>query len=481
MALLYEDFKAAVEAKIIANPVAFTAYKSGDPRLLAQIDAAAVMLTMLSQQIDVAEVEPFVKARDGTVLADASLKGILPLSRAAQVTISLVNNGIAPVTLTTGRVLVDQKGRRYRLNAGVTVNAGATVSITAVQGSTRAVTHTVAGAGPFYEVQVPASPDGLHLVGLEVSDGVGPFTYSTEFANVNPGDRIYHVETDEYRRMWIRFGATDATLGMVIGHQVVNGDVLTINLTECDGKVDLTAGAGFNLENIVTLAENDLAFTLASLDSAGADPMTIEVMRMLSKYPALYDDSAVYLGNFDFLIRKHMAGFNFLAVWNEQIEEQARGASVNNINKLFVAFELPSMTTAAAQASITQIVAKADSSYKVVFKAQRNVPMPVTITAEVGIIHDVAVVTSQIKALIIAQYGPGSVNASRGLAKVYRVQEIHEILKLGVPALQDQLSDFSVTVGTYPTPLPEDYRYIDLTSLTVTVTNVQHSVGLWSH
>jgi hypothetical protein len=324
-------------------------------------------------------------------------------------------------------------------------------------------------------VQVPPSANQMHLVGLEVADQTGPMTYAPEFSNVAPGDRVYHVETDEYRRMWLRFGASDPVLGLIVGRQVVNGDVITMTITESDGLVELIAGAPFNLENIISLSENELQLSLLSLDSAG------EVLRMLSKYPALYDESAVYLGNFDHLVRKHMAGFNFLAVWNEQIEEQVRSASVNNINKLFVSFELPSMTTLAAQTSIRQIVGRADDSLKVIFVPQRNVPIPVTITAEVGIIHDVAVVQTQIQTLLVTKYGPGSVNASRGLAKVYRVQEIHELLKAGIPALQDQLSDFSVTLGTIPAALPEDYRFVSTASLTVTVTNVQHSVGLWSH
>ncbi len=479
--LLFEDFKAAVESKLASNPDAAMAYNAGDPRLLAQIDAGAVMLSMVSAQIDVAEVEPFVKARDGTVLADAALKGILPLARAASVTITAKNNNIAPVTVTTGRVILDTKGRQYRVMAGVTIPAGGAVNLTAVQGVVRVVTHVVAGACPFYEIQVPASQTGMHLVGLEIYKDTDAYAYAPDFNNVAEDDRVYLVETDEYRRLWVRFGAAVNALENIIGHQVENGDVFELELTECDGRIDLSVGEQFAFESIGALAENDVQFTLLSVESTGENPLSIEVMRMLSKYPALYDSNAVHLGNFDFLLRRHIVGFNFLAVWNEQIEESVRPPSVFNINKLFVSFELPSMSVPAAQDAIRKVVARADDSLKVVFVGQRVVEVPVTVSAEVGIIHDTAIIQAQVQTILLDNYGAGSVNASRGLAKVFRVQEIHGLLKASIPALQDQLSDFNVTVGAIPSPLPEDYRYISLSALTVTVSNVQHSVGLWSH
>lgn len=481
MALLFEDFKAAIEAKFAAHPALAMAYNAGDPRLLGQILAQATMASMISAQLDVAEVEPFVKARDGTVLADASLKGILPLARSAAVTLRATNNNIAPVVIGTGRIILDSKGHKYRINSGVTVPAGGTVDLSATQGTVRSATHTVAGAKPFYEVQVPPSASGMHLVGLEITADALPYLYIEEFSNVSPDDHVYLVETDEYRRLWVRFGAADAVHGNVVGHQVENGDTIQMDITECDGKIDLSAGEPFTLENIVSLAENDVSMSLLSVDSTGADPITIEEMRMLSKYPALYDSNAVHLGNFDFLLRKKLPGFEFLGVWNEQIEESVRPPSVININKLFVAFIMPSMSVLAAQTAIKQVISRADDSLKVIFVSVHFVAVPVTVTAEVGIIHDVAVVQSQIEAILVSEYGPGSINASRGLSKVFRVQEIHELLKARIPALQDQLSDFNVAIGAIASPLPEDYRYISSASLTVAVTNVQHNVGLWSH
>lgn len=481
MALLFEDFVAAAEDKFTSHPAIALSYNAGDPRVVAPILANATMMAMFSIQLDVAESEPFVKARDGTVLSDMSLKRVLPMGRSASVNIRASNNNIAPVVIGTGRIVLDSKGRKYRVNSGFTVPPGGFVDFTATQGTVRTATHTVSGAKPFYEVQVPPSASGLHFVGLEVVVNSFSYAYAEGFVNVAPGEKVYLVETDEYRRMWARFGATDSAHGVVVGHQLENGDLVEMTITECDGAIDLSVGEAFGFESIATLAENDISMALQEIVTTGADPISMEEMRMLSKYPALYDENAVHLGNFDFLLRKKLPGFEFLAVWNEQIEESVRPPSVNNINKLFVSFVMPSMTSLAAQNSIKQIIAKADDSLKVAFVNPNNVAVPVTVTAEVGIIHDITVVQDQIKALLLAEYGAGSVNASRGLSKVFRVQEIHELLKSGVSALQDQLSDFNVSIGAISSPLPEDYRYISISSLTVTVTNVQHNVGLWSH
>jgi hypothetical protein len=45
----------------------------------------------------------------------------------------------------------------------------------------------------------------------------------------------------------------------------------------------------------------------------------------------------LYLGEFDFLVRRNYTTLKFLSVWNETMEEDARGANVANINTLFVA------------------------------------------------------------------------------------------------------------------------------------------------
>lgn len=476
---LKADFDDALAAAIASRPAAATAYRAGDPRVLAMLGAMSTMLAMLSQQIDLAEAEPFLKARDGTVLADAALKGVLPLARPARVSITVANPGVAPVAIAAGRGVVDGKGRRYVVEAAATIAAAGSGTITAAQAATRTVAHTVAGAGPFYAIQVPESPDALHFAGIEVEDAVGAFTYTPEFCNVEPGARVFHAETDEYRRLWVRFGADDAG-GNVVGHQPVNGDAITIRVTECEGKVELAAGAKFGLEYVGSPAEGLLTLTLASVVADGANPPDMDVLRMISRYPALHDANAVFLSNFDFLLRRHLTGVQFLSVWNEQIEEAARGAAVGNINKLFVAFVITGQTTGASQAQIQQIIARADDSYKVTFVAAAPIAVPITVAAQVSVVHDAGDVEAQIRAALLAEYGAGTPAASRGLSNTFRMQRVHQVLREQVVALQDQVSDFSVTIGVTPAPLPEDNRYLTSGSITVTVTRVQTATGLWN-
>lgn len=478
MPFLKADFQNALKASVLSRPAAAAYYRAGDPRLLAMMDAASTMLAMLSQQFDAAETEPFIKARMGTVLADATLKGILPLAKPARVTVAVANTGTAAVTIAAGRVITDAKGRRYVVEGSATIAGSATGSVSALQLSTRVITHTVAGSAPFYEVEVPGSPEAMFLAGIDVADAALPFTYSPDFANVNPGQRVFHVETDEYRRVFVRFGAADGGLD-VVGHQPLDGDVLTITVRECGGLVTLDAGATFALEYVTTSDEALLNLTLGTVDAPGAAPPDAETLRMLTRYPALHDSNAVFLADFDFLLRRHLSGVHFLSVWNEQVEEVARGPSVANINKLFVSFVIPSVSFGVSEGQVRSIIGRADDSYEVVIIAPRLIEVPVQVTASVAAVHDAADVEAQIRAVLQAQYGQGSLGASRGGAKP-KQQQIAAALKASVPALQDQVSDFHVVLGATPAALPEDYRYFSPLATTVTVERITDATGLWS-
>lgn len=476
---LKSDFMAALAAAVSSRPAAATAFNAGDPRLMAQIEAAATMLAMLSQQVDVAEVEPFLKSRKGTVLADASLKGVLPLGRPAKVSIAVANSGAVPVSLAVGRGVLDGKGRRYSIEGAATVPAGGSETITALQLMARTVTHTVAGSTPFYAVLVPESPDGAYLAGVDVADADGAFTYTPEFCNVTAGQKVFHVETDEFRRLVVRFGANDAA-GQVVGHQPANGDVLTITVRECDGPIELGAGAKFALESTTSAAEGDLTLTLAQTLLPGYGPPDDDVLRVLARYPALHDSNAVYLSNFDFLLRRHIPGIEFLAVWNEQAEEISRGPNVLNINKLFVSISVPDAAEPATEALVRQVVARADDSYAVVFVPRAEIEVPVAVLAQVAAVHDTGDVEAQIRASLLSLYGKGTTAAAQGLTRTLRMRALQEGLKADVPALQDQISDFTVTLGVTPDPLPEQFRYFSAGSISITVTRIQDAIGLWS-
>lgn len=464
-----------------------------DPRILASIGAMAQMLELYSVQQDLAETEVFVKARDATILADATLKGILPLANSAQVQVLVTNPSANSVTLAYGRRLLDDKGRVWRVASTLVVAANSTGTVDLNQNELRTINHTIANSDPFYTITLPQNEEGLYLENIRIKDTIGStdnlYRYAPEFMNVLNGERVYHLETDEARQITIRLGAQNNS-ELVYGFQTPINTVLTIELTETSGQLAIGTGASFSLEYSNNANEDALKIAIAlpaDIKSLGANPLSLSVLAQLSKYNALYDHSAVYLSDFDFLIRRyHGDSVNFLAVWNEQIEEQVRPAGVANINKLFIAVQAKNaLEQANLELYIHTLVQRADNSYK--YDINITYPVidqyyPLTITASVAAIHDTVQVEQQIKATLLAIYGVGKIKVSQGLKNNFNRQEIYQTLKSAIPAFQDAVSDFSVTVGALPTVLPEHYFYLHpTTNFTVAVTQLSDAGGgLWN-
>jgi hypothetical protein len=215
--------------------------------------------------------------------------------------------------------------------------------------------------------------------------------------------------------------------------------------------------------------ESSVSLAVDTILSEGADPPSLEVLRVMARYPAIYDTNSVFLGNFDFLIRRALPDVKFLAVWNEAVEERVRGASVQNVNSLFVSILLPTQATETTRTMVRQLIGRADDSLRVKFVDPVAAPVSLTITATVSAIHDPGDVESQIRTLLLTNYGEGSTEASRGLAGMRNV-DVQTLLKANVSALQDQQADFKADVALVSSILPENYRYLTSSSVTVTVT-----------
>jgi len=478
-AMTKEAFLSAAVNALSAYPGIAQHVQAGDPRVLAPLAAQATMLAMLSAHTEVAKFEPFVKSRDGTVLADAALKGILPLGRAAKVTLTIENKDAAgrEAMLGAQRRLLDQKGRIYELDSAITLPPGETRTVGATQVRRRSLTRIISDAKDFHSLPVNLSADDLYLNTLVVHRGTEEFTYAPDWFNVGADENCYQVETDELRRMWVKFGKSS-----VIGYGVKNGDEFTLEITECNGRiVDLAPGGDFNLEYIFAAEEVGLALKLASVQDEGAAPHTISELRVMARYPAIYDHNAVYLGEFEFLLRRYLSGIRFLSVWNEQIEEGVRGANVHHINCLFVSGLVAGMSDAAFQERVRALVKRADNSYRVVFVPAVRVPVPVRITASVAISWDLATVESQIRALLLAYFGDGAINVSQGMGQPIKKSQINKLLREGIDALRDERAEFDVTVAMPATDLPEHFLHITPESLTVNVSSAKYGVSLWNY
>ncbi|AJG18816.1 hypothetical protein [Cupriavidus basilensis] len=470
------DFDRAVADRIQEYPAVATRFQAGDPTVLASLSAISQMASMLSQQLEIGMMEPFEKVRDSTVLADAALKGIIPVGTPTRVKVLVANPTAADFALIAGRSVLDPTGRPYVVDTPVTVVAGGTGFAQLLQRQTRTIAHTVTGSQPFYTIEVPQPDDGQYIGGIALADAHGnAFTYAQEFTNVGAGDRIFHVESDEYRRIFVKFG-----YGGVVGYQPAAGEAFTVTVNDTNGNFDLDPGSPFALEYTLAPQDSMVKITLDSVLVPGQNPIDMDTLRELCKYPSTYDASAVYLGEFDFLIRRNMPSLKFLSVWNETIEEQVRGASVDNINRLFVSFQPPDggdRTT--YESDIRALITKADDSYDVAFVMPVVLPIGTTIAATVARVHEPTAVSTQIQDVLLGQYGIDSATAKAGMFYP-QYKRVYEQLRANVAALQDGGSDFTVSIGALPsTQLPEQWRYMTADSLTIAVTLSNYNIGYW--
>jgi len=226
----------------------------------------------------------------------------------------LVANGNSTAfSLATGRTILDRQGRRYVVESGVTVPANSSATVVVNQYSERTFNHTVTVSQPFYMIEVPKPVTGSSIAKVQVEDSQGnPFEYRAEFVNVDAGLRSFHLLSDEQQRLYIEFGADS-----LAGYQPSAGEIFAITITDTEGEFPLAAGSRFAFEYTGSPLESQITVMLDAVLSPGAAPMSIGAMREISAYPSVYNSSAVYLGNFDFLIRRNLGPFRFLSIWNE--------------------------------------------------------------------------------------------------------------------------------------------------------------------
>lgn len=276
---------------------------------------------------------------------------------------------------------------------------------------------------------------------------------------------------------------------------------MKITLTETYGAVDANRLREAVLATINNNSERGIriAFLSNGVERAGANPISIEQMRLLASYPSFYDENAVFLGNFDFLIRKQfITRTQFIAVWNETIQERAYGVvslqDINHLHLTVVANNTSEQST--IEAEIAQLIGKADSLFSGGIKSISNVsgriirhevvnrPYQLTISGRLSAIHDLDAVKAQIKGLLLAKYGQGQVAVSRWLADGLNLQEIATLLRNQVAAFQDRLSDFVVQGEDLSLDTVKPHQWLFLTDSSINLTgltrNAESSGGLWT-
>ena len=493
-----DDFLSALRNSVRAYPTINALYEAGDPRVIQPIAAMAMQLAMYSAQLETAQTELYEKTRSATILADAAMRGIVRKGRAARAKIKAVNSGATSYTIESGRNLVDSSGRMWRIETAATVPGnGGSATFEATQREVRTIEHTVSGSVPFYAIEIPQPEEDSYLCQIAVSDANGSFEYRDRYINSDAGERIFHVEADDRQRVYVRFGYED-----VVGIQPDDGHEITLEVSYTNGAITAEYGSPFSFEYTRTVNESSIELSMESLLSAGEDPVPMTVLRDLAKYPSVYREDAVFLGEFGFLVRRNFPSLQFLSVWNECMEEQARGASVDNINALFVAClsatgeeetleekgdstvqpkEIEEDDLTETQKEIERCILRADDSYRVRFFTPVISKIKMEINATVSTSYVVSDVREKIEEAILNEYGKESAASRRGQQQpLYR--QVYELLKSAVPALSDGNADLTVTIDDGKTVgvRPEMWRFVDDTSLTVNVTTtniIQHTWG----
>ncbi len=240
---------------------------------------------------------------------------------------------------------------------------------------------------------------------------------------------------------------------------------------------------------------------MESMLIAGQNPIPMSVLRDLARYPSVYDGNAVYLGEFDFLVRRNFPTLRFLSVWNEAAEEAARGAHLSNTNAIFVAClsqtsseavltadgetipepgRVPVAEWTATQRAIRELIRAADDSYRVHFVTPVRAPIAVTIRATVPTSYIAADVRQKIIEAILAEYGEQSAAARRGRNQPL-YQSIYALLRQRVQALNVGAADLQVSIAAQPEVVsrPELWRYVSPDSLTVEVETANITAPSW--
>lgn len=457
MALTKDQFMQLAVNEITNFPTIAARYQIGDPMVMQFLASQSAVLAELGYQVELTAGETYIKARDVTVRADAAVKGILPFATPSIGTIKVTNGSSGSIRIIAGRTLQDQQGRYWVVMAGASIEAGAVGNITAKQITSRTLSHTVTAYRPFYSVDL-AEPE----VGYIAQVLVNSFEYSTDFANTGIGDRVYNIKSNELSNLSVQFGVAG-----LAGYQPAVGDVLNITIQDTEGAVSLSVGMKFAFEYTTGAQDAKATLELLEVSQAGAAPMDIDTMREVCSYPGIYDDSAVFGSNFDFVVRKGISPVDFLSVWNEAREEDVRGPSVDHINHLFVAARKSGTTDPVLRSQITSIIKRADDSYRINFVDVVDVVVPLELELSIPAIYDSGEAIQQARTVLLKAYGKESAWAKRGDAKILE-KDLHDQLKTTMPVLRERVSNLRViNIGASAGIYPEHFRYITEESLVI--------------
>lgn len=460
-------------------------YLVGDPTVTAMLTAVQELAIALSADNDVNIIEPFIKSKDRTIIADAINKGILPIATPCQFALVVENQSNENISLSQGRMIEDGTGRQWRLTSAVTIAPNSSQTVICEQSIVTVITSTIQNNEPFYRLTLPTVEDA-YIASVMVKNKTTHtvFNYTPKFMNALAGDAVYTIFSDDFKSLAIMLGDSER-----VGQTVQAGDTYEITITQSYGYVDINTLKQASLEQIYDDNERylNLYFKYGGLVRSGAYPLSVSQLRLLASYPSTYDQNAVFMGNFDMLVRSHfMSRFGYMAIWNETTHEKFYGANVDNINhqNLAVVANNPAEQDTLVN-DIRLLVAKADSllegRVRVMSVAER--PYHVTVNAVLSGVHDTDNVKTQVTELLLSRYGRGTISASHPNADGFNRQEIATLIRTNIPAFQDRISDFTV-IGEDTTTnkiKPHEWLYMSRDSIHINISRTADAGNsLWT-
>lgn len=475
--LTQADFEARIVA-VLDDYEILERYNAQDPIVLRFLRSIAAFLSLFSQEVDISEIEPFIKTRDRSIIADATNKGILPIGMPTRHVLEVLNRSANSITLSQGRMIEDNSGSRpWRLLQSVTVNAGETGEVLVEQSEYREVQYTVQSTENFHRVELQLRDD-LSLAGITVRDNSNQaYQLKKRWMNVEPLEYAFNLTTDSLRRIFIEFGDDERA-----GRTAQANQVFTFGILETYGDVDVSRLKDASLLDVLTTDETKVSvrFKQGGIVRQGADPLNISQLRVLATYPALYDENAVFLGNFDYSVRqKFMARCHYIAVWNENEQDRYYGVTYQDINHLHIAVVAKNNAEQAnLETEIIQYIGLLDSLYKdrVRVHAVVEKPFNITLNGRLAAVHDLDGVKAQIKGLLVDRYGRTKLSASRWLVNGFNTQGISTQLRTNIVAFQDNISDFSLNVPVVLNK-PHEWVYISEPSITLNIERTAETSG----
>ncbi|EOD4268379.1 hypothetical protein ACJQ7A_003691, partial [Acinetobacter baumannii] len=307
----------------------------------------------------------------------------------------------------------------------------------------------------------------LSLANISIKQGNNNYVIKPRWMNVEPGEYAVTVTTDNLRRLFIEFGDSERA-----GRTLQANETVIIGILETYGEVDVNRLKDAALLDVLSNDEQRISvrFKAGGVIREGVDPLAVSELRLLSSYPSLYDEDAVFLGNFDYAVRKKfMKRAQFISVWNETLQEQHFAITYRDINHLNLVVVAKNPTEQATlEQDICRYIGYCDNLYEGKVNVHEVVekPIEVKIKGSLASVHNTDMVKTQIKELLVERYGRESLSSSRWLVNGFNTQEMGKLINDNIVAFQDRMSDFTIMLSNELNK-PNEWVYVTKDSITV--------------